>query len=85
MISDFIATLCTVAQYAAITIMTAVITFLVPMCSAAIVTARLHALAGKTDTDSTIYSQICNLAGTFVGLVVFVAVVITVFRWFPFF
>ena len=84
MIHDFIATLCPVAQYAAITIMTAAITFMVPLCCGAIVTASLHALAGKTDPDNTPYSNLCGLAATFVGFVVFIATVITVFRWFPF-
>ena len=84
MISDFFATLCTVAQYAAITIMTAAITFMMPLCCGAIVTASLHAVAGKTDADNTPVSNLCNLAAKFVGFVVFIATVITVFRWFPF-
>jgi len=84
MIDDFLATLYTVAQYATIAIMTAVVTVMLPLGSGAIVTACLHALAGKTNADDTPYSNLCGLAGTFVGLVVFVAAVITVFRWFPF-
>jgi len=84
MIDDFLTTLHIVAQYAAIVFATAVVMFLLPLVSAAIVTACLHALAGKTDADDTPYSNLCELAATFVGMVVFVAVVITVFRWFPF-
>lgn len=84
MISDFIATLYTVTQYAAITIMTAAMTFVLPLCCGAIVTASLHALARKTGPDNTPYSNLCELAATFVQLVVFIAVVVTVFRWFPF-
>ena len=84
MISDFLATLCTVSQYTAIVIITAVVTFMVPLVSAAIVTMSLHALAGKTDVDASPYSNLCELAATFVGMVVFVALAITVFRWFPF-
>ena len=84
MIDDFIATLYIVTQYAAITVATAVSLGMVPLFCAAIVTASLHALAGKTDVDCTPYSNLCELAAMFVGAVVFLAMFITVFRWFPF-
>ena len=84
MVNDFFAILYTVTKYVGITIMTVMGTFMVPLISAAIVSTCLHALAGKDDADNTPCSNLCELAATLVGLVVFVSVAIFVFRWFPF-